>query len=245
MSLRGKRSKQFIFDTCGLIALSSPRAPHAHAHDFTGVQTHVFRRIRSLDRSNRGRHARAAPETSSDRWLSGKVTCSGCERVINSCTRPNEMFWHAGALVRAGVNENTHSDGAAEELLMRRGVGGPWVLIYEAPRPAWRERADTGGGARLPSRIAITAISQWFTIKRSRARTYNLDTAVSWRERLWTRRYRVSVARGDPRGSVARCERVIGVEVAFAPGLWGRARRAHADSNGWASTRCCWLERCS
>lgn len=47
-SLRGKRSKQFIFDMCVLIALSSPWAPPlAHATNFTRIQTHVLRCIRS------------------------------------------------------------------------------------------------------------------------------------------------------------------------------------------------------
>lgn len=177
-------------------------------------------------------------QASSDRWLSSKVTCSGCERVINSCMHRNEMFWHAGVLMRAGVNENIYSDGAAEELLMRRGVGGPWVLIYEA-RCESAEMPAARGGAPLPSWITIMAISQWFTIKLSQARTYNLDTAVSWRKRLWTRRH-------HPGGSAWVC-RSLWIRVAVGVSVllewkWhlrracGDASRwSHADSNGWAA----------
>lgn len=45
------------------------------------------------------------------------------------------------------MNENIHSDGAAEELLMRRGVGGPRVRIYEESA----EMPAAPGGAPLPS----------------------------------------------------------------------------------------------
>lgn len=88
-SLRGKRSKQFIFDMCGLIALSSPRATHTHTHTPERSRHMCFLAFARQKQSGR---TYAAPETSSDRWLSSKVTCSGCERVISSCVRRNEMF---------------------------------------------------------------------------------------------------------------------------------------------------------
>lgn len=85
-----KRSKQFIFDMCGLIALSSPLATHTHTHtlDFTAIQTRVS--LHSLQR-------RPRIDGFPAKWPVAVPV------VINSCMHRNEMFWHAG------VNENTHS----------------------------------------------------------------------------------------------------------------------------------------
>lgn len=85
------------------------------------------------------------------------------------------------------------SDG---EMLMRTGVWGPWVDIYDT-RPTVLQGAETPaarGGAPSPSWTPIIAISQWFTIKRRR-----ITLILSYHERSVCGHRRIASLHG-PRG---------------------------------------------